>query len=306
MKKLNNILNKKVPLGIFLASLFVMAALVYSFGYHMAMEKFNSIVGYTHEKQKNYSKLSEVDYNVREGYIGEFNEDKLSDAMCSGYMRGLGGNSKFLSSADYKSYVNEQENLSGEINSQFLQNDIGLIKCACLGKNFSVNFIDSLNKLISEGAVGVVIDLRGVSSGTENEVFKTLEYISPKGDILKKVDASGKEVVVCSSSGAGSTVKFAVLTDDKTSGIAEAFVSALKDSCKAKHVGVETAGNAVHMKVVNLSDDSVIVFPDAFYVSSSGKKFFKKGITPEISVTNKSADEDAQLGKAVASLSESK
>ena len=92
------------------------------------------------------------------------------------------------------------------------------------------------------------------------------------------------------------------MVNDETSGFAEVFASALKDSCGAKIVGVETAGNAVRTKAVNLSDDSVIIFPDAFYVTSSGKKIFKKGLHPDTNVVNKSNSEDTQMQEAVSVL----
>ena len=303
MKIFGKILSKKVSVGITVAALFLVAALVYSLGYRMAMKKFNSIVGYTQEKQKMYSKLSEVDFNVRDGYIGKIDEDKLFDATCTGYIKGLGdSNAKFLSSADYKSYKSEQENLSGDIEVNNLQNNIASISCASLGTNFSGNFITSLNNLVSEDVRGVVVDLRGCHAGTEQEVVSVMQHLAAKGDVIYTLDANDKKDVICSTSSNGTDIKFVVLVNDETSGFAEVFASALKDSCGAKIVGVETAGNAVRTKAVNLSDDSVIIFPDAFYVTSSGKKIFKKGLHPDTNVVNKSNSEDTQMQEAVSVL----
>lgn len=304
IKKIVKILSKRISVGIVAALLFVVAALVYSLGYSMAMNKFNSIVGYTQEKQRMYSKLSEVDYNIRDEYIGNIDEDKLFNGTCSGYMKGLtDSNCKFLSAADYKSYMNEQENLPGDVGSKFLSANTAVISCPCLGKKFSENFVSTLNNLISQGVKDVIIDLRNSSKGVEYELFQACEYISPKGDLIKTLDSEGKEEVVCrSSSDAAQINSIAVLVNDKTSGLAEVFASVLKDSCGAKLVGVDTAGSAVKNKVVNLSDDSVIVFPSAFYLTSSGKKFFKNGIVPDIKIANKSADEDLQLNQAIGAL----
>ena len=303
MKIFGKILSRKISIGITIASLFVVAALVYSLGYNMAMRKFNNIVGYTQEKQKMYSKLSEVDYNIRDSYIGKIDEDKLFDSTCSGYIKGLAdSNAKFLSSADYKSYKNEQENLSGDVEVTKLSNDTSVIRCLSLGKNFSGNFITSLNNLASEGVKGVIVDLRGCSKGNEQELAIAVQHLADKGDVIYTLDANDNKEVLCSSSSERTNIKLVVLVNDETSGFAEVFASALKDSCGAKVVGVETAGNAVRTKAVNLSDDSVIVFPDAFYLTSGGKKIFKKGLQPDINVVNRSNNEDTQMQEAVSAL----
>ncbi len=303
MKIFGKILSKKVSVSITVAALFIVAALVYSLGYNMAMRKFNSIVGYAQEKQKMYSKLSEVDYNIRDGYIGKIDEDKLLDATCMGYIKGLGdSNAKFLSSADYKSYKSEQESISGDLEISSTENNFASIRCSSLGKNFSANFVTALNNLISEGVRGIVVDLRNCSKGSEQEIVASMQHIAPKGDIIYTLDANDKKDVICSTSSGGTSVKFVVLVNDETSGFAEVFALALKDSCGAKIVGVETAGNAVRTKAVNLSDDSVVIFPDAFYMTASGKKIFKKGLEPDVNVVNNSADEDLQMKEAISAL----
>lgn len=303
MKIFGKIFDKKISLGITIAALFVVAALVYSLGYNMAMRKFNSIVGYAQEKQKMYSQLSEVDYNVRESYIGEIDEDKLFDATCVGYIKGLSdSNAKFLSSADYKAYKSEQESLSGDVETGALENGTAVIRCKSLGKGFADSFITALNNLTSEGVRGVVVDLRGCSKGTEQELVTVSQYVADKGDVIYTLDANNNKQVLCSSSSDKPNVKFVVLVNDETSGFAEVFASVLKDSCGAKIIGVETAGNAVRSRAVNLSDGSVIIFPDAFYVTASGKKIFKKGLQPDANVVNKSSDEDLQIKEAVSSL----
>lgn len=296
MNKSKGIFSKKVPVGIFLACLFVTAALVYSLGHRMAMKKFNDIVSYTQEKQKMYSKLSEVDYNIRESYIGEIDDDKLIDGACSGYINGVNDqNCRFLSAADYKSYKDEIENLSGDVSVQVLDDDVAVVKCGHLGVGFFENFIDALNSLISSNMQKIAVDLRGVSGGVEEEVFKVLEYIAPEGDIVKTVDSSGKSEVVCSSSEKGVFAKFVVLTDKKTSGLAEVFTEALKNFCEAKHVGMTTAGNAVRGKSVVFSDNSAMIIPDAFYVVSGEKKFFKHGVMPDVDISVESLSEDELL-----------
>lgn len=301
MKLVGKFFNKKVPMAVVLAAIFVVAALVYSLGYRMAMNKFNSIVGYTQEKQKMYSKISEVDYNIRNGYIGTIDEDKLFDGTCGGYIRGLSdSNCKFLSSGDYKSYKSEQENLPGDVSSKISNENVGILSCPCMGRGFSNSFISAWEKLVAEGVKGIVIDFRNTSKGDEREAFSALEYMAGEGDVVQVIDVEGNKEVVCKGNSGSLPVGIVILVNDKTSGLAEVFASALRDTRKTKIIGLETAGNAVRNKAVNLSDDSVIVFPDAFYVTKSGEKFFKSGIKPDLNIVNKLGDDDLQMREAIA------
>ncbi len=302
MKRITKLMNKKVSLKIFISSIFMVSALIYFLGYNLAMNKFNSVISYNQEKQKMYSKLSEVDYNIRDEYIGTIDEDKLYDGVCSGYIKGIDdSNCRFMTSADYKSYFDEQESLIGDVSYEIAGENTAFIKCPCLGKNFSSSFINCFNSAKSDGADSVLIDLRNTSNGTEIEVMKVLEYICPSGDIVKCVRSNGEEEVICKSTSSGSPLKIAVLVNDKTSGLAEVFASGLRDCCKSKIIGSTTAGNCVKIKTVKLSDDSVVIYPEAFYVTPGGNKLLKQGLKCDVNIES-GADDDTYISQAVNEL----
>ncbi len=100
-------MGKKIPLGIAVSAALVTAAVTVSLTYVYAMDKFNSKVADINERQAMYTKLSEIDREVRQSYAGTINEKKLSDGICAGYIAGLGDTQgKYLTAEKYKEYLN--------------------------------------------------------------------------------------------------------------------------------------------------------------------------------------------------------
>lgn len=299
-------LNKKVSLSVFLGSLFGVAALVYSLGYKMAMDRFNDVVSYVQEKQKMYSGLSELDHNIRSEYISDIPESDVLTSLCKGYISGLNDNScGFWGKDEYNEYQENEKKLKPAVEYKKLDETMAYIKCESLINNASGNIIDKMNSMIVSGFSDLILDLRNCQKGDIEEIFKILKHVIPSGDIVNVVDSKSRTETACASTSTGVNLNFAVLVNEKTSGGAEVLASALKDSKNAKVVGVKTAGNPVRVKKVTLSDDSVLVFSDAYYVTKSGNNILKKGLTPDV-VVNLSDGEDNQLQKAIDLLNESK
>jgi carboxyl-terminal processing protease len=308
-------LNKRVPIGFVLVTIFVVATLVYSLGYKMAMDKFNSVVSYTQEKQKMYSTLSEVDYDVRKEYISNIDEANLLKSLCKGYVDGLNDkNCKFFSKQEYSDYTEANKNMTADVELIHMSEDTGYLRCRTLGNGASGIFTESVNTAISGGMSKLIIDLRDSELGKITETFKILQYLIPSGDIVSTLDKNNSKEVVCKSTSAGVNIKIAVLVNGKTSGASEIIAQALKDTGNAKIIGNNTAGKAAREKVINLSDDTVLVVPDAYYVTKSGDIVYKKGVTPDtisnlsdnlkalLEAKNLPYDQDTQLQDAIRQL----
>ena len=81
------------------------AAVTVSLTYVYAMNSFNSKVADVNERQAMYAKLSEIDQKARQDYVGEIDEQALTDAICAGYVAGLGDSgAKYYSAARYQEY----------------------------------------------------------------------------------------------------------------------------------------------------------------------------------------------------------
>ena len=223
------IFNKKIPMGYVLTALFSTAALVYSLGYRMAMDKFNDVVSYTHEKQKMYSALSEIDYNIREDCVINIDEDKILSGISKGYVEGLNCKGcKFFSKSEYKEYTDNFSKNVSDIKITKQCDGILYIKCDNILNNSSKLIKENIDTAISEGVKGVVIDLRNCDNSIDEEVFKVIQNLVPAGITLEAVNKKGAEEVVCRSEGSELGVKISVLVNEKTSGTCELIAASLK------------------------------------------------------------------------------
>lgn len=83
-------MNKKIPLGIAIGLMALVAAATFIITYNYSMKVFNETVKSVSEKEGIYSKLSELDKYVRANYVDDIDEDSLMDSIMSGYVAGLG------------------------------------------------------------------------------------------------------------------------------------------------------------------------------------------------------------------------
>lgn len=298
------ILNKKIPIVYALTALFFFCALVYSWGYKVAMDKFNNVVSYAYEKQKMYSTLSEVDYNIREDCICDIENTDVLTEICKGYASGVDSeNCRFFSKSEYKKYVEDTKKNVSDISFDKLNDGILYIKCSSIFENAAKKIKENISKALSDGINGLIIDLRNCNKADSSEVFKIIQNIVPSEDVIKTLDKKGKCEVACKSDGTDLDLKISVIINSGTSGVCELIASSLKNKKNVTLFGTKTAGNTVRLKTVTLADDSVLIFPDAYYLNADEENLFKNGILPNEEVTlDESSSEDSQLQSAIRNL----
>ncbi len=274
------ILNKKVSLVFVLAFMFIFSAIVYSIGYKMAMDKFNSIVSYNYERHKIYSLLSDVDYNIRNDYVGDIDENKLLEQICVGYANGIDPQCcKFFTSKDYEEYNKNQFHKKVNINDAQID-DVGYLRIDNFCSTASSIFKEKLNKLMADGAKNLIIDIRNCEYGDYSEAMNVLKFLINDEEIVSAVNKNGEKEVVCSSD-IDLGINVAVLVNERTTGPAEVLASAFKDKEDAVVIGCKTKGVAIREKSVVISEDFVLVYPDAYYITKSGNNILNIGIEPD-------------------------
>ena len=280
------IFSKKISLGVGFTILFAVASIVYSLGYKIAMNKLNTLVSFTREKQKMYSDLSEIDYNIRNLYIGNANESKILNGMYKGYLSSLEDeNCMFLTREEYNSYLNQKNSQSAEISWDILNDRIGYLYCKTFGKGSAEIFLERINYFSSIGIKDIILDLRTSYEGSIEEGFNILKNILSEENLVYLVSKNGKKEVVCKSENKDNLNLNLVLLTSKNSGIvAEIISSALKDCLNAKIIGENTKGNFIREKTVEISEDFVIIFPDAKYITFSEQDLYKKGLAADKNV----------------------
>ena len=103
-------MNKKISLGAAIAFMLVVATLTLALTMAFSMNRFTTMVNSVQQQRELYSKLSEIEQNVRDKYAGPVNSDKMMDAMAAGYISGLGEDGGTDFTADqYQQLVSTEE-----------------------------------------------------------------------------------------------------------------------------------------------------------------------------------------------------
>ncbi|HWM94412.1 MAG TPA: S41 family peptidase [Thermoanaerobaculia bacterium] len=133
---------------------------------------------------------------------------------------------------------------------------------------------------------GLIVDLRGVSSGEEAVAYEVAELFA-SGDLgaLKRRDREletykGQEQPVWQG-------KMVVLVDRSTLGAAEVLATVLRQKVKAELVGERTFGHAGRLSTAELSSGGRLLFTDAFYTGPDGQPL-QDALKPDLLVDERS------------------
>lgn len=195
------------------------------------------------------------------------------------------------------------------VSATMLDSSIGLIRFKEFNDYTPEQFGKQVEKLIGEGAQGMIFDVRGVRNGTLRSVTQVLDRILPEGVLVSSSDKDDNVTVLESSDMLEINLPMAVLVNDKTAGESELFALVIRDFNKGKIVGVKTAGRGTVQTTFPLSDGSAVKLTTARYLTASGVSFDQEGVKPdfEVKLTEEQAalvaageiDSDAQLKKAI-------
>jgi len=103
-------MNKKISLGAAIAFMLVVATVTLALTMAFSMNRFTTMVNGVQQQRELYSKLTEIEQQVRDKYPDTINNDKLMDAMAAGYISGLGENGgKYYTADEYQKLLTTEE-----------------------------------------------------------------------------------------------------------------------------------------------------------------------------------------------------
>lgn len=195
------------------------------------------------------------------------------------------------------------------IRYQMLSAKIGLIRISEFESYTFDEFKVAVDKLVSDGAVGLVFDVRNNPGGQLNTLIKMLDYILPKGTLLTQSDKSGKKTVY-SSDDKQINLPMSVLINDSSISAAEFFAAAVSEFNKGHLVGVNTTGKCYSQERIPLPDGSGLLLSTQQYLTPKGHNLVEqKGLKPDFYVELPKEDsdrlyeldpqDDVQLQKAI-------
>lgn len=185
----------------------------------------------------------------------------------------------------------------------------GYIKITEFNNNTYSQFKEKVNSAISQGATGLIFDVRNNSNGTLDAAIPMLDTLLPPGMIASQVDNHGVETTIATSDKYEISMPMVTIINSKTASAAELFAAAIKDFGKGSSVGTTTFGKGVIQTLIKLTDGSAINLTTAHFYPPSGNPINGVGVIPDYEVkltTEQEAnfdtltlEQDPQVAKAV-------
>ena len=164
-------------------------------------------------------------------------------------------------------------------------------------------FAEILEQIKENGAVRLVIDLRGNGGGLVSAACDTLRELIPDGVLVYTEDKYGNRNEIISESGKEAGIPIAVLVDEDTASASEIFAGAMQDYQKAVIVGKQTYGKGIIQDVYQLGDGSVVRLTVEHYYTPNGNDIHEIGITPDVDVEyDTDSETDTQFEAALEAL----
>jgi carboxyl-terminal processing protease len=133
---------------------------------------------------------------------------------------------------------------------------------------------------------GLLVDLRGVSSGDPEAAYAVAELFA-EGDLGSLIGRKGELRAFASRRAPVWHGRLVVLVDRGTLGAAEILATVLRQKAKAELVGERTFGHAGRLGTAALSNGGRLFYTEAFY-SGPDEKPLQEGLRPDLVVDERS------------------
>lgn len=212
--------------------------------------------------------------------------------------------------------ITRSEYESNSVVWKVINGNVGCLTIRSFTNDTAEEVKDALEELQKAEVCGLIIDVRGNTEGTVEQMVEACRPILPAGNVARYVDTNGDTISEASSGGGKLNVPMAVLIDDTTYGASEVLAAAIRDGKAGILVGTETAGGASRQDTIQLSDGSALILTVGYYVDAQGNSLYGSGVLPdrevELSVLQKQVlmrelldvREDPQMQTAVTALIE--
>jgi carboxyl-terminal processing protease len=145
---------------------------------------------------------------------------------------------------------------------------------------------DALTAAKSQGATGVILDLRNNPGGLLNESIGVTSQFLKSGTVLQEKDAQGKINNINVRPGETPTdLAVVVLINQGTASAAEIVSGALQDAQRATLVGETTFGTGTVLDTFSLPDQSALLLATREWLTPKGRIIWHKGISPDQPIT---------------------
>ena len=183
-----------------------------------------------------------------------------------------------------------------------IKDDIAVLRISKFGSDTEQLFKKAVARILSDGAKGIVLDLRNNPGGFLDVSVKVANEFLSGGMIVEERFKDGKSTPF-SADGNGklSALPIVVLVDGGSASAAEIVAGGLRDNGRGQLVGETTYGKGSVQEVEEFSDGSALRITVAHWFTPLGTSISEGGLKPDIVVKNEETG-DAQLDKAISEL----
>jgi len=181
---------------------------------------------------------------------------------------------------------------------------LGVVALATFSPGAHAEVREAVEKLLKQGARGIVLDLRGNGGGLVEEAQLIASIFIPSGTIVTtRGRTQPTQELVALGDAISPSIPMVVLVDSNTASSAEIVTAALQDHHRATVVGTHTFGKGVFQEEERLSNGGAIDITVGEYFTPDGRNLggggVKQGagVTPEVEV---GSDVDGVRGMSVA------
>ncbi len=169
--------------------------------------------------------------------------------------------------------------------------DVGIIKIYSLEKGESGDISRQVKNFADKGVSKIVLDLRGVATGSLDEAVETANLFVKEGTIAKVIGRQNKVIKTyeADSSKAIYDGKVAALIDLGTAGAGEVVASAILERKRGEVIGERSFGAGTNQQLFKLKGGDGFLLTVAKWASPEGNPFLgvglkKSGVMPSIEV----------------------
>lgn len=161
----------------------------------------------------------------------------------------------------------------------------------------------ALTELREQGAVALVLDLRGNSGGLLKEAVDVASEFLDGGVVFYEVSRDGETASNAEQGGAALDIPLVVLVNNGTASAAELVAGAIRDRERGILIGQKTYGKGSVQLIFRLEDDSSVHITSAEWFTPARVPLDGVGLEPDISMIPAEDGRDVELGEAVRYLS---
>jgi carboxyl-terminal processing protease len=165
---------------------------------------------------------------------------------------------------------------------------------------------DIVASLTKQGAQRLVLDLRGLASGSLDEAASIANLFIKEGEIVRVIGREGRVTKTISADPAKTVFDgpIAAIIDPSTAGPGEVIASAILERKRGEVVGEKTFGAGIEQKLVPMKSGEGLLLTVAKWASASGKPFLGEdrattGIAPSVEVKRPDSRDQVEIENLV-------